>query len=496
MSQRDTPEKTAGGAVGKVVGKVKEAAGELFGQDDLAREGRLQQAQVDAEVVAETHAAEAEQLQTEQQLEADKQENELERQRLRTEITTAEREAALEPRTARDRRGSRRIRNARRRRSSRMNAYRSRLQQSATASSRETKSRGTGGGPPRTSGRGRLADGGRRGPGGQMMDVLTIPRTAVDRSIRILRLPIDTTVGLLDRDGEKSRTFVLAIDRADATVRRCTGRVLHDESLQRDADARGIAVEERQRALELRIEAELRRRRADAELRRASTRPIRAVTPPNDAPMPSAPASTRSVGPEPPRRRADRSTESGKPESRHAHRGDHRRPRSEGASGAVGKGGGGVGTERGTGDDDRRSPAAATRRERGQGQAQELVSSTRRHPVPQPLRGDGANDQGWTGGSGQPGAPGTHRATRLDGDRLATFEMSCGVRAADAEPAADEHRAVDDDGARGDAAQGGRVADDLVGTAGCRRRRRRCRRCGRQGASRRCTSPGTALVGA
>ena len=109
--------------MGKVVGKVKEAAGELFGQDDLAREGRLQQAQVDAEVVAETHAAEAEQLQREQQLEADKQENELERQRLRTEITAAEREAALDASSTRPNSDGD-VRTARRRRSSRIDTSR------------------------------------------------------------------------------------------------------------------------------------------------------------------------------------------------------------------------------------------------------------------------------------------------------------------------------------------------------------------------------------
>jgi hypothetical protein len=100
-----------------------------------------------------------------------------------------------------------------------------------------------------------------------MMDVLAIPRTAVDRSLRILRLPLDTTIGVLDREGDRAIAITLVVDRADASVRRLAGRVLHDELLQRDAQARVTAVEERQSALDLRVEARLRRRRADAESR-------------------------------------------------------------------------------------------------------------------------------------------------------------------------------------------------------------------------------------
>lgn len=44
-------EPTAGGIVGALAGKAKQAAGSLVGNKDVAREGRLQQAQVDAEAV-------------------------------------------------------------------------------------------------------------------------------------------------------------------------------------------------------------------------------------------------------------------------------------------------------------------------------------------------------------------------------------------------------------------------------------------------------------
>jgi hypothetical protein len=98
-----------------------------------------------------------------------------------------------------------------------------------------------------------------------MMDVLSIPRTAVDRSLRVLRLPVDTTISVLHRQGERDSSVSLMVDRADAAVRGLAGRVLRDDRLQQDAKARGIAVDERLRALELRTEAELREQRADEE---------------------------------------------------------------------------------------------------------------------------------------------------------------------------------------------------------------------------------------
>ena len=96
MTHPDTPDATTGGAIGKAIGKLKQAAGKFTGNEALDREGRLQQAQADAEAVAQRDAAEAGLSQAEQQIEAAKQENELERERLRTEISSAERETALE----------------------------------------------------------------------------------------------------------------------------------------------------------------------------------------------------------------------------------------------------------------------------------------------------------------------------------------------------------------------------------------------------------------
>ena len=65
MTDSETPEDTTGGPLGKVVGKAKEVAGSLIGKDDLAREGRLQQAQSEAEVDAARREAEAQQRRAE-----------------------------------------------------------------------------------------------------------------------------------------------------------------------------------------------------------------------------------------------------------------------------------------------------------------------------------------------------------------------------------------------------------------------------------------------
>ncbi len=71
MSDKETSERTAGGLVGALAGKAKEAAGSLVGNDELAREGRLQQAQVEAESEASRQAADAQQRESEADLEAE-----------------------------------------------------------------------------------------------------------------------------------------------------------------------------------------------------------------------------------------------------------------------------------------------------------------------------------------------------------------------------------------------------------------------------------------
>ena len=75
-----TPERTTGGLIGKLAGKAKEVAADLTRNDELAREGRLQQAQAEAEVEARREQAEAEQRLNEAKLEEDRAETDRERE--------------------------------------------------------------------------------------------------------------------------------------------------------------------------------------------------------------------------------------------------------------------------------------------------------------------------------------------------------------------------------------------------------------------------------
>ena len=99
-----------------------------------------------------------------------------------------------------------------------------------------------------------------------MMEVRDVRRAAIDRWLRVARLPFDTVAHFLPADPGPRNAAMLAIDRADATVRAAVGGLLHDNDLRDDAFRRRAAADERERALELRGEAEERQRIADAEL--------------------------------------------------------------------------------------------------------------------------------------------------------------------------------------------------------------------------------------
>jgi hypothetical protein len=101
------------------------------------------------------------------------------------------------------------------------------------------------------------------------MSVQTMSRTAVDRYLKLLRLPADAIAGVLrPRDSRVGETTAveLTLDRVEAAVREAVGRVLHDTQLQDDARRRRAAADERQRALTLRGEAERESRQADEQL--------------------------------------------------------------------------------------------------------------------------------------------------------------------------------------------------------------------------------------
>jgi uncharacterized protein YjbJ (UPF0337 family) len=86
----------AGGALGKIAGKAKEAVGSVVGNEDLAREGRLQSAAVDAEADATRRAAEAERAENAAAIAEAKDEIVLERERLHAELAAETREERIE----------------------------------------------------------------------------------------------------------------------------------------------------------------------------------------------------------------------------------------------------------------------------------------------------------------------------------------------------------------------------------------------------------------
>lgn len=100
------------------------------------------------------------------------------------------------------------------------------------------------------------------------MMLKAIPRTALDRSIKLIRLPADAVLGLAG-DTRTAGTVKLGLDRVEAAVRAGAGSVLRDETLQRDAERRRSAADERERASVLRAEAEAR---AEAAQSQADTR--------------------------------------------------------------------------------------------------------------------------------------------------------------------------------------------------------------------------------
>jgi hypothetical protein len=99
-----------------------------------------------------------------------------------------------------------------------------------------------------------------------MMEVRDVRRAAIDRWLRVARLPFDTVAHFLPADHGPRNAAMLAIDRADATVRAAVGGILHDDDLRDDAFRRRAAADERERALELRREAEEKQRISDADL--------------------------------------------------------------------------------------------------------------------------------------------------------------------------------------------------------------------------------------
>lgn len=100
MPDSQPTETTAGGALGRVIGKAKSAVGSLLGNDELQREGNLQAAQSEAEIRAERATQAAEQRRAEAETREQRQRAEAERDQLEAELEAQERSEAIERREA------------------------------------------------------------------------------------------------------------------------------------------------------------------------------------------------------------------------------------------------------------------------------------------------------------------------------------------------------------------------------------------------------------
>jgi hypothetical protein len=101
------------------------------------------------------------------------------------------------------------------------------------------------------------------------MNTRAIPRAAVNSSLRVARLPFDAAINLLPGDGTGIKpAAAAAVDRVDAGTRSLLGLVLNDTELREDARQRREALAGRQRAGNLREEAERKSAQADEQLER------------------------------------------------------------------------------------------------------------------------------------------------------------------------------------------------------------------------------------
>jgi hypothetical protein len=99
------------------------------------------------------------------------------------------------------------------------------------------------------------------------MNVRTIPRVAVEGSLRLVRLPLDAAIALLPGNGTGAQPKAsLALDRADARVRAVVAAILGDPVLNADARRRREAVAERERAVDLRDQAKATTEQAESRL--------------------------------------------------------------------------------------------------------------------------------------------------------------------------------------------------------------------------------------
>lgn len=96
---------------------------------------------------------------------------------------------------------------------------------------------------------------------------MQLPNTAhraLDEWVKVLRFPIDSVVSVLPNGSRGPRNAaMIAVDRADASIRAAIGGLLKDNELIADAQRRRVVADERERAISLRIAAETKQEEAD-----------------------------------------------------------------------------------------------------------------------------------------------------------------------------------------------------------------------------------------
>ncbi len=103
-----------------------------------------------------------------------------------------------------------------------------------------------------------------------------IPRVAIGGYLKLLRLPLDGAIRLLPGDGTGAEPAArLAVDRADATLRVLIGTVFGDRVMREDGQRRHEAARERERAVQLRAEAERTSENADARMEKTHAQATR-----------------------------------------------------------------------------------------------------------------------------------------------------------------------------------------------------------------------------
>jgi hypothetical protein len=85
------------------------------------------------------------------------------------------------------------------------------------------------------------------------MAMPTIPKTVLDRSLKLVRAPFDAALSLTGA-ADSSATHLL--DRIEAGTRSATGVLFHDEELRREGQDLKLATKQRERAADLREEAD------------------------------------------------------------------------------------------------------------------------------------------------------------------------------------------------------------------------------------------------